>query len=287
MRRSALAGIAMICGWAASWATMASASDDETFPYVAYVVAGDAEVRSGPGEDHYVTERLPLSRDVEVYRRDPGGWLAIRPPADSFCWIPAHKVKSTDHRGVSEVVADDAVAWMGSGVESVRQHRWQVRLERGEKVSILATDVRDDSQSGGTKTWYKIAAPAGEFRWIHQDDVRRSRAARGATSVPAVANSGSPRPAARPQMEITEPATSVAAQPSESTSNDANWVAARRRPAPEIQPVGFNADEPRRDVDARPTASRGASPVNGRVPSSCSSTTPATAPGIRRRSRRS
>lgn len=153
----------------------------ESYPYVALVVTGEADVRSGPDLAHYVTDRVLMGTEVEVHRLDPGGWLAIRPPATSYCWVPANKLRMTDRSNVAEVVADDAVAWMGSSIEQVRRHRWQVRLERGEEVAILGRDARNDSDSGAPRTWFRIAAPSGEFRWIHQDDVRRAPPGRGAS----------------------------------------------------------------------------------------------------------
>ena len=38
-------------------------------------------------------------------------------------------------------------------------------MKQGERVKVLG---RDDREGG---TWYKIAPPAGEFRWIHARDI--------------------------------------------------------------------------------------------------------------------
>ena len=62
----------------------ASAQNPGDFPYVAYVIEPDTYIRSGPAREHYPTSHLPAGYAVEVYRHDPGGWCAIRPPEGSF-----------------------------------------------------------------------------------------------------------------------------------------------------------------------------------------------------------
>ena len=148
----------------------------ETFPYTAYVVDDDTPVQSGPGSSYYATARLAAGAELQVHRRDPGGWLAIRPPEQSFSWVPTRKVWRTDEANVVEVIGDDACAWLGSGVETVTEHKWQVRLHRGELLEVLGEREVRDAAAGTTERWYKIAPPAGEFRWIHDRLVSRERA---------------------------------------------------------------------------------------------------------------
>ncbi|MEX0938893.1 MAG: SH3 domain-containing protein [Pirellulales bacterium] len=130
----------------------------EEFPYTAYVNAEDVYVRSGPGRNYYPTMKLAQGATVEVYRHDPGGWLAIRPPEGSFTWVSARYLKP-DGAGLGEVVEENVVARVGSQFSQVRDVI-QVRLEIGELVEIL------EEYNGGGQTWYKIAPPSGEFRWI-------------------------------------------------------------------------------------------------------------------------
>lgn len=255
------------------WAPSSRAAEDE-LPYRAYVVAGEADVRSGPGDSYYATERLPLGAEVEVHRRDPGGWLAIRPPADSFCWIPADKLELTDQTDVAQVVAPDAVAWMGSNVQNVSRHRWQVRLEPGERVAVLGSDAREDGAGKASRTWYKIAPPAGEFRWVHGDDVRRVRqasrpdvrptaesqqaaAASRATDKPRAANvvrksdsqmtittknaAASPRAVAG--GSATD-ATSTGTRTNGATAPSQEWVAMKKRPTDKVRHAAYETDEP-------------------------------------------
>ena len=82
-----------------------SAAYAQQFPYLAYVTAGQAYVRSGPGQRYYPTGQIPEGFAVEVYRHDSKGWCAIRPPAGSFSWVPSHQIRPVE-RGVVEIVGD-------------------------------------------------------------------------------------------------------------------------------------------------------------------------------------
>src|SRR6478609_8081218 len=104
------------------------------YPFLAEVAVDRAEVQSGAGRRFYTTDRLDKGTVVEVFRRDTGGWFAIRPPEGSFSWIPAAQVKLTDEADVAEVISDEAVAWIGSRTDTIREHRYVVTLKPGEKV---------------------------------------------------------------------------------------------------------------------------------------------------------
>ncbi len=135
---------------------------DPTFPYSAQVNAPNVYVRSGPGEEYYPTAKLPQGMTVEVFRHDPGGWFAVRPPEDSFSWVRADMVEPIDHRRAI-VKHQRVAARVGSAFSDVRDVI-QVQLESGEEVLVLEAQRFDTGQ--GTQVWYRIAPPAGEFRWI-------------------------------------------------------------------------------------------------------------------------
>lgn len=151
-----------------------AAALEDGFPYEAYVCVEGAEVVAGPGYRYYVTSRLPKGSRVEVYREEPSGWLAIRPPEGSFSWVPAEFVERHQDRPEVGRVKADVGAWVGTSIERVPQHRQQVTLQRGELVHILGEKAVSGPQ-GQPQRWLKIAPPAGEFRWIHLRDVRRGQ----------------------------------------------------------------------------------------------------------------
>ena len=141
---------------------VSSARGDQTFPYKAYVTSGEVYVRSGPGKNYYPTSKLKTGDQVEVYRHDPGGWFAIRPPSGSFTWVSARYLEKSSH-GLAKVVGDQVAARVGSEFSDIRDVI-QVRLHRGEVVEILETkEFRSGPEAG---TWCKVAPPSGEFRWV-------------------------------------------------------------------------------------------------------------------------
>jgi hypothetical protein len=144
----------------------AAASANESFPYTAYVTSDDVYVRSGPGKNYYPTEKLVRGSEVEVYRHDPGGWFAIRPPQGSFSWVLAADLRVLpDRPGVAEVAKDHTLAFVGSRFSDVRDVR-QVKLDRGELVEILGEKRFVADGSSKAETWYRVSPPAGEFRWV-------------------------------------------------------------------------------------------------------------------------
>jgi hypothetical protein len=141
---------------------ISSARGDQTFPYKAYVTSGEVYVRSGPGRNYYPTSKLKTGDQVEVYRHDPGGWFAIRPPKDSFTWVSARYLEKSKH-GLAKVVGNEVAARVGSEFSDIRDVI-QVRLHRGEVVEVLETkEFRSGPEAG---TWCKVAPPSGEFRWV-------------------------------------------------------------------------------------------------------------------------
>lgn len=152
-------------------AVTARAADE--FPYVAYINADEVNIRSGPGDNYYPVMKLNRGDRVEVYRHDPGGWYAIRPPQGSYSWVVSEFIKpGEDNVGV--VTGERVVARVGSSFSDVRDVI-QVRLDRGETVEIL--EAKRFNAGPGAQTWYKIAPPAGEFRWVSGKFVEQRLAA--------------------------------------------------------------------------------------------------------------
>jgi uncharacterized protein YraI len=139
------------------------ASAQQTFPYKAHVVADDVYVRSGPGKNYYPTTKLQTGDVVEVYRHDPGGWYAIRPPEGNFEWISARYLDIRND-GLAEVASEGVAARVGSDFSDIRDVI-QVRLHQGELVEVL--DSAEFSSGPDAGKWCKIAPPSGAFRWVH------------------------------------------------------------------------------------------------------------------------
>lgn len=136
----------------------------ERFPYTAFVAQDTAPVRSGPGAAFYPVQELKRGDAVEVWRHDPDGWLAVRPPEGAFSWIAADFVQTSDGR-LGTVVGQEVNVRVGTQFSELRD-AVQIRLNDGEQVDIL--ESRTLTTGGREMKWYRIAPPAGEFRWIHQ-----------------------------------------------------------------------------------------------------------------------
>jgi uncharacterized protein YgiM (DUF1202 family) len=149
---------ASLVTWAASGRTAA-----ESLPFTARVVTPRAAVRSGPGDNFYPTDTLAQGDMVEVHRTRADGWLGIRPPEGSFSWLFGLHVNALKD-GLAEVNKDDVASRIGSRLGDQR-NSVQVRLKKGETVEIIAEEMVDG------KKWYKVAPPAGEFRWIHATNI--------------------------------------------------------------------------------------------------------------------
>jgi hypothetical protein len=197
-------------------------------PERAVVSSPGAAVRSGPGDSYYLTDTLPEETTVEVYRRQPDGWCAIRPPADSFSWVFSQNVRLVDD-GLAEISKDDVAARVGSRL-SAQRDVVQVRLKAGEKVAILGRDERE----GGL--WYKIAPPAGEFRWIHAKDIGLGGDVTGNESRPE----NPVKPASAEEPIAAPPLAAVGATGAKTVSDE--WTAAKTPPpATDIRPIGGGA----------------------------------------------
>ena len=104
---------------AASAVAPSLAGGEAAFPYKAYITSDDVHVRSGPGMNYYATDTLKQGQTVEVYRHEPGGWCAIRPPEGSFSWISTHFLKPT-HDRLAVVTEEGAAARIGSKFRDTR-----------------------------------------------------------------------------------------------------------------------------------------------------------------------
>ena len=147
-----------------SIAMIARAAAESTFPYKAYITADDVYVRSGPGDNYYPTDKLKTGTEVEVYRHDPGGWFAIRPPKDSFSWVSSRHLQ-LDGKNLATVTDDHVAARVGSRMSDTRDVI-QVRLHKGEVVNVLEPRHEGRVENSSPRAWYKISPPAGEFRWV-------------------------------------------------------------------------------------------------------------------------
>ncbi len=149
--------------------TITAAEESAKYPLDATLV-NDSQVRCGPGLKHYVTQTLKAGTHVEVYRRDPGGWLAIRPPEESFSWVRADQL-AVAGESLGRVVGGEVVAWVGTSSGEISEHKWQVRLKPDELVEVSGRREFRVLPQYPVEEYCRIAPPSGEYRWIRARDI--------------------------------------------------------------------------------------------------------------------
>jgi hypothetical protein len=166
--------------------TMAGLCRAETkFPYSLAVPPGGVTLRSGPGATFYATDRLAAGVQVEIYREEPDGWLAVRPPPGSFSLVERRQLKAGEEPGVAVVLAEDVLSCVGSRVEAVPAYVSQVRLRKDELVELLDKWNDEAAAKSGDGAWCRIAPPAGEFRWVQANELKRDTSTRPDATVRA------------------------------------------------------------------------------------------------------
>lgn len=252
--------------------TNLSTTQADDFPYEAFVLTDEAEVLAGPGHRFYATERLSRGTKVEIYREEPSGWLAIRPPDASFSWVPAEFVERLDEDSLGRV-KESAGAWVGTSVERVKEHHQQLTLKPGELVQILG-EKSISGASGKEQAWLKIAPPAGEYRWIHLRDVSRQKPAERAPEILTEAeNSSEPQTVSpaifRGEQEPTEQPRRFTPAPSAIALRDLTEV-----PAPYLRTVELAQLRSSAAVESRPLSPDGFVPRKRRDGDPSSTTAP-------------
>lgn len=222
-----------------------AAEDGPVEPYTVYVAREGEFARCGPSQDYYRTDPLRAGTEVEVYLETDDGWLGIRPPADSFCWLQSDQVEVDEEETTGTVVEPATVAWIGTHLGKARQYRWQVRLDQGEEVTIIGTARREGPD--GDEIWYRIVPPPGEFRWVQKSQVCETLEQvafdRSTSSAEALARDAKTPTVEQPAAELRREA-----KPASGEETDQQLAVLDEPPLDEA-----TADEP--DVDASPVGS--------------------------------
>ncbi len=151
-------------------ASLAASSAAETDLEEVYVAREGTLVYSGPSKDFYPTNRLASGTRLKVYHQTNNGWLGVQPTSRAFSWVPAKDCYLLPGGKTIEITNDQTVCWIGTALGRAKQFRWQVKLDRGEKLKVQGEQVVKNSQ-GEDVLWYKVSPPSGEFRWIPRDQV--------------------------------------------------------------------------------------------------------------------
>jgi len=222
-----------------------------TFPYKAYVVIHQARVRGGPGQAYPTTGYLAFGSEVDVYRHDPGGWCAIRPPEGSYSWVLADAAQLLPN-GLAKVLRPGVPSYVG-GVEVPDRSLSHVTLQEGELLEVLdARRVGDESSNGvpAAQTWLKIRPPSGEFRWIH---VSSLRAVGSGEPLPPAESVSASLPLHSPKPQATAEPDSMAAAVRD-TGGETEFTNRPLEPKPQRIPTVPIPQDPGLNVQADGTA---------------------------------
>jgi hypothetical protein len=186
--------------------------------YQARVKVANTEVRGKPGTDErlYPTNRLPRDAVVEIVEELPDGWLAIKPPAQSYSLIPKNLVepiKKSRNWVVLGNDSDSVSVVYGAAEASETRLVAGVRVPRGHQV----TQIGEERLIDGI-TWLVIEPPPTEVRYLRQDAVEK---------IPGRTVSGLTGPAPAPSRGTSVPFVPVSYLPegespavSRATAND-------------------------------------------------------------------
>jgi len=216
----------------------------EAFPYTLIAAKNSVAVRSGPSSNDYPTDLLPVGSEVQIWRHDPDGWMAIRPPPGSFSLVRSDDLQATNQRGIYQVIRERVKAWVGTRVDQDHNPMSQVRLKQGELLAVTSSIVVE--ADGKSQPWFQVEPPAGEFRWVHVSDLA---AAPGRTNV---ASNATPRslpngnsPSTRTQTNDAVTAGQLNATGANANTNTGvNLVANATTPLLQSNEFASNSDQP-------------------------------------------
>ncbi len=140
------------------------ASKKGGFPYVGVVTGNDVYVRSRDDQNWYPTTKLNKGDRVEVHE-EKLGWLKIRPPRGSFCYVDkAFVARDRGNKGV--IKGDNVYIRAGSQLPKFERNKRAVvtQLDKGAEVTII-----DEHKDG----YYKIVPPDSAYYWIYGDYVKK------------------------------------------------------------------------------------------------------------------
>lgn len=129
-------------------------------PQLATIVVPEVEVRSGPGNLYYPTQKLSAGAQVKVWRV-VNGWAEIAPPAGAFSLVPKKAVTQLS-ASTGKVNRSGTETLIGSHLVKQAQRTGR-KLEAGHLVQITGTEwvLGPD----GAQEYFRII-PDGERRYL-------------------------------------------------------------------------------------------------------------------------
>jgi hypothetical protein len=165
MRATALAGLALVL--------LATHATAQQTPYRAVVSDPEVKVRAVPGDRLDDTGTLPRGTVVTVEREEPNGWLAITAPYGSVSWIATQFIedrapdKATPKNVFVHAEEEGVTLAVGKAGEPQPLDIRRVKIPSGTGLLLIGPKV-----TFANKTWYPIAPPAGDVRYVPRTAVQ-------------------------------------------------------------------------------------------------------------------
>lgn len=223
----AFAGASPLVSGGGSSATTASGNggtgSQTSPPYLAVVTAPQVMLRAGPSDHFPETGTLQAGMLVWVDHEEANGWLAVQdPPQTLRCisWVPMQFINFDKSRPIPQnVVVDEGGAPLRPGKIGLAEPLpvQRTRVPGGTILLVIGPPVQREG-----RTWYPVAAPPGDFRYLPKQAVQAQRdggwnhqvreptpavtpGAAASSSIPAPApaadNAGSSGPARPPPVQ--------------------------------------------------------------------------------------
>ncbi|MBN9120141.1 MAG: hypothetical protein J0I06_13410, partial [Planctomycetes bacterium] len=207
MRPAALAGLAVFL-----FASRAAAT--EPTAYRAVVTDTEVKLRAGPSDAFPETGSLSRGSFVIVEKEESGGWLAVTAPYGSVSWIATQFIEdpAPDRPTPKNVfVSTEDEVTLAAGKAGLAQplDARRVKVPNGTALLLLGPKVTFNQ-----RTWYPVAPPAGDVRYLPRTAVQIEKPANNGFSVrvtepagPALAAGPSPvpPPAGAPLVTVPGP----------------------------------------------------------------------------------
>jgi len=143
------------------------ARDRPTPPYLAVVTAAQVTVRAGPSDQFPDTGTLQAGMQVWVDHEESNGWLAVQDPPHTLrtiSWVPMQFINFDKSRPIPQnVVVDEAGAPLRPGKIGLAEPLpvQRTRVPGGTILLVIGPPVQRDG-----RTWYPVASPPGDFRYL-------------------------------------------------------------------------------------------------------------------------
>lgn len=134
--------------------------------YAAAVVLPEIQMRAGGSWQFPPTGKLKKGEQVIVHHED-GAWVAVLPPPGTVSWVNHRFLGDFDPnlngKQNAMIMADNVEVRVGQE-KGTPLGVTQVKLPRGTIVEVVGAKVREENT-----TWYPIAPPEGEYRWLPKE----------------------------------------------------------------------------------------------------------------------